>query len=139
VSITEVITITETVGVVEVRDADGMLVTILEPTADVIQIVSDDLVGPRGEKGDPGPVGDPGPAGPVGPVGPQGPFAPQFEQSFASAQTVWYIVHNMDVYPVVTLYDSYGYEIGGDVAMPDRNTVVVTFEVPIAGTARLKA
>jgi hypothetical protein len=49
------------------------------------------------------------------------------------------IVHNLDAYPVVTLYDLYGFAISGDVSMPDRNTVVVDFAVPFAGTARLKA
>lgn len=132
----EVITYTQTVGVVEVRNATGELLTILEPTADVVQIVSPDIVGPRGPQGV---AGNPGIQGPAGVPGPQGPFAPTFEQVFASPLATWVIVHNMDVYPVVTLYDSYGFEIGGDITMPDRNTVVVLFEVPIAGTARLKA
>lgn len=129
----EVITYSQTVGVVEVRDGDGQLLTILEPTADIIQIVSPDVVGPQG------PSGAIGPAGPTGATGPQGPFAPQFEQTFASPLFEWRIIHNMDVFPVVNTYDLYGFEISGDVAMPDRNTVVVAFEVPIAGTARLKA
>lgn len=132
----EILTIEESIGVVEVLDGNGELVGILEPTVDVLQIVSSDLVGPPGPQGDPGPVG---PSGPQGEKGDTGPFAPQFEQSFASPLLVWVIQHNMDVLPVVTTWDSYGFEISGDVTMPDRNTVVVTFEVPIAGTARLKA
>lgn len=129
-------TVDEVVGVVEVRDGAGDLLTILEPTADVIEIVTSDLSGPRGPQGDPGPVG---PVGQVGPPGPQGPFAPIFEQTFASPSTMWVIVHNLDAYPTVDIYDLYGYEISGDVAMPDRNTVVVLFDVAVAGTARLKA
>ena len=126
----EVITYTQTVGVVEVRDGDGALVKVLEPTADVVQVVSPDLIGPRGPEG---------PVGPEGPEGPQGPPAPIFEQVFSSASSVWTIVHNLDAFPVVSLFDLYGFAISGDVTMPDRNTVVVTFEVPFAGTARLKA
>jgi hypothetical protein len=72
------------------------------------------------------------------PQGPQGPFAPIFEQHFASPEMVWVINHNMDLYPVVTLYDENHEEITGDVMTPDRNTVIVTFVVPFAGTARLK-
>ncbi len=129
----EVITYTESVGVVEVRSADGSLLTVFQPTVDVIEIVSPDLIGPQGPQGTVGIQGEPGPPGPPG------PFAPMFEQQFSSPQTVWTIVHNLDVFPVASLYDLYGFAISGDIAMPDRNTVVVTFEVPIAGTARLKA
>lgn len=132
----EVITYTQTVGVVEVRDGVGNLLTILQPSADVVEIVSPDLVGPRGPLG---PTGPTGPTGLQGVTGPQGPFAPQFEQTFVAPLYEWRIFHNMDVFPVVNTYDLYGFEISGDVTMPDRNTVVVTFEVPIAGTARLKA
>lgn len=133
---TDIYTIEEPIGVVEVFDGNGDLVTILEPAVDVLQIVSSDLAGPQGPQGLPGVQGDPGEKGEKGDIG---PFAPTFEQVFASPSAVWTIFHNMDVYPVVSLYDSYGYEISGDVVMPDRNTVVVTFEVPFSGTARLKA
>lgn len=129
----EVSTISESLGLVEVRNGDGSLLTVLEPSADIVEIVSSELMGPQG------PAGVQGVAGVQGPVGPQGPFAPQFEQTFSSAQSVWVIQHNMNVFPVVTTYDLYGFEISGDVSMPDRNTVVVTFAVPFAGTARLKA
>lgn len=131
-----VTTYTETVGLVEVRDGQGALVRVLEPTADVVQIVSPDVVGPRGPVG---PAGQPGPPGIPGPEGPPGPPAPQFEQTFSSPSTVWTINHNLDAFPVVNLFDLYGFAISGDVTTPDRNTVVVTFEVPFSGTARLKA
>ena len=129
----EVVTYTESVGVVEVRDDEGALVMVLEPTTDVVQIVTSGLTGPAG------PQGASGPQGTQGAQGPQGPFAPIFDQQFSSPLTTWYIVHNLNVFPVVSLYDLYGFAISGDIAMPDRNTVVVTFGVPIAGTARLKA
>lgn len=129
----EVIIYTETVGGVEVFNADGSLLTVLEPTADLVEIVSPDLVGPQG------PSGPSGPQGVQGVVGPQGPPAPIFEQTFSSPSVIWYISHGLDAFPVVTTYDLYGFEISGDVHMPDRNSVVVTFAVPIAGTARLKA
>jgi len=129
----EVVTYTQTVGVVEVHDADGNLVTILEPTADLVEVVSPDLIGPQG------PAGPIGPQGVQGVQGPQGPPAPIFEQTFSSPLLIWYITHSLNAYPVVSTYDLYGFEISGDVQMPDRNSVVVTFAVPIAGTARLKA
>lgn len=127
----EVVTFTQTVGVVEVRSGDGELLTVLEPAADVVEIVSP--VGPQG------PAGPQGQLGPQGPQGVPGPPAPTFDQTFSSPLLTWYIVHGLDAYPVVSTYDLYGFEISGDIQMPDRNTVVVSFAVPIAGTARLKA
>jgi hypothetical protein len=132
----EIVTYTQTVGVVEVRNDEGDLLTILEPTADLVEVVSGDLVGPAGPAGPPGSAGV---AGPAGPQGPPGPPSPIFEQTFSSPSTLWYIIHGLDAYPVVTTFDLYGFEISGDVQMPDRNSVIVTFAVPIAGTARLKA
>lgn len=132
----DVITIEESLGLVEVFDGTGNLVTIFQPTVDVVQIVTTDLTGPQGPPGIAGPPGVPGEQGPKGDTG---PFAPQFEQTFAAPLTTWFITHNMDVFPVVKTFDSHGFEISGDVTMPDRNTVVVAFEVPMSGTARLKA
>lgn len=109
-------------GLIEVRDA-SVLTTVERPGVDVFNIIT------------PGPIG---PIGPIGPVGPQGPYAPIFEQHFADPQETWVIHHDMDLYPVVTLYDENHEEITGDVMTPDRNTVIVTFEVPFSGTARLK-
>lgn len=129
----EVFTVNQSLGVVEVRDDNGNLVTIIEPSADVLHVVTTDMVGPAG------PAGPAGAPGPPGPAGPQGPFAPTFDQRFADPATTWTIVHNFDSFPVVTLYDLDENEISGDITKPDRNTVVVTFEVPFAGTARLKA
>lgn len=126
-------TVTETVGLVEVHDDEGALLTVLHPTVDVVQIVTPELTGPQGPAG---PVGDPGEQGVQGE---QGPFAPTFEMRFASPTLEWILNHNLNVYPVVNVYDLDGNEISGDVSMPDRNTVIVDFVVPIAGTAILKA
>lgn len=130
---TEVIAVEQSLGVIEVRSDEGALLNVLHPTAEVLEIVTSELVGPTGPQGPQGVVG------PQGPQGPPGPPPPQFEQTFSTAQAVWTIVHNLNAYPVVSTYDLYGFEISGDVVMPDRNTVVVTFAVPFAGTARLKA
>lgn len=132
----EVYTVNQSLGLVEVRDEEDNLLVVFEPSADVLHVVTTDLVGPQGPVG---PPGDDGPPGPAGPQGPQGPFAPTFDQRFNDPAMEWRIVHNLGVFPVVTLYDLDENEIGGDVTKPDRNTVVVTFEVPLAGTARLKA
>jgi hypothetical protein len=128
--------IEDTVGAVEIYDAYGTVVEILETVTEVVEIVTPELVGPEGPPGIQGVDGQPGPQGAIGP---QGPFAPTFRMEFASPIDMWVINHNLDVYPVVDLYDFDGSEIGGDITMPDKNTVVVTFDFPVSGFAVLKA
>lgn len=125
-------------GLVEVRISSGTLIELPEYESEVVEVTSPGPPGPpgpQGLQGDAGPQGDKGDRGETGASGP----SPTFEQVFSSATSHWVIVHNLDAYPVVTLVDLYGTEISGDVSTPDRNTVVVDFEVPFAGTARLKA
>lgn len=110
-------------GIVEVRDSSAFIV-VDEPGVRTLGIVTA------------GPIG---PTGPMGPQGLVGPFAPIFEQHFANAQQTWLINHDLGVFPVVTLYDENHEEITGDVITPDKYTVIVSFELPMAGTARLKA
>ncbi len=135
----EIVTYTETVGFIEVRDGVGNVIHTLEPTADLVKVLTDEQIGPQGPPGGTGPAGPTGPQGPPGPPGAGGSYSLSFEQAFNSPSTVWTIAHYLDAYPVVTLMDFNGHEFEGDVYMPDRNTVVVTFDVPMAGAARLKA
>lgn len=121
-------------GVIEV---DGStVIEVADPSVTVIEVTTPDLIGPSGPQGVAGPIGVIGPAGPTGPVG---PFAPLFIQTFNVPSAVWVIHHNLMTYPVVTTVDLNGDEVIGDVTAPDINTVVVTFVMPMAGTARLKA
>lgn len=128
----DVAAVAESLGVVEVWAGDTLL-NVLNPTTDILQVTA---AGPQGPEG---PLGPAGPPGPSGPQGPPGTPSPEFDQTFTDPSTTWTVVHNLDAFPIVSTYDLYGFPISGDVAMPDRNTVVVTFAVPFAGTARLKA
>lgn len=125
-SVTQVVGINPATGLVEVHDAVAQFLTVDQAEVAVLDIVT------------PGPIGPPGPPGPQGPDGPQGPFAPIFEQHFAIPAMEWVIHHDLGVFPVVTLYDEDFQEISGDVMTPDKYTVIVDFDVPFAGTARLK-
>ncbi len=116
--------VAEPAAVVEIHDGQRALTVIDEPPVQVVQVVTAGPIGPRG---------------PEGPEGPMGPFAPVFDQHFADPALIWVINHNLGVVPVVTLYDENHEEITGDIQAPDRNTIIVTFEVPFSGTARLKA
>lgn len=132
----EVYVVEETTGMVEVCDAYGTVIEILDTVTEVVEIFTPELVGPQGP---PGVQGSPGPSGPPGPQGIPGPFAPTFRMTFANPSATWVIQHNLDTYPITDLYDFDGFEIVGDVQMPDRNTVVVLFDFPVAGIAILKA
>ncbi len=92
--------------------------------------------GPRGPQGVQGVQGDQGEQGEKGQDGPPGAL---YEQTFAVPSLEWVVTHNLDTYPVTTTYDLNGQEIVGDVSQPDRNTVIVRWLVPFAGTARVKA
>lgn len=126
----------DTVGTVEVYDPYGSVVEIFETSTEVVEIVTPDLIGPPGPQGSQGEIGAQGVQGDIGPVG---PFAPTFRMEFASATDTWLINHNLGVYPSIDLYALDGSSIGGDITMPDKNTVVVTFDFPVAGFAILKA
>ena len=79
---------------VEVLDANGELVTILEPTVDVLQVVTTDLVGPPVRQC---------PAGADRPdraKRPTGPFAPTVRADLSrSPQWSWVIRHNLGRIP----------------------------------------
>ena len=49
----------------------------------------------------------------------------------------WTITHNLDKYPSVTVVDSAGTVVIGDVQYTDENTLVVTFAAAFSGTAYL--
>lgn len=57
------------------------------------------------------------------------------EQTEASAE--WVIEHNLGRYPAVTVLDSDGSEVHGDVRHDSENKVTVKFTVPFGGTATL--
>lgn len=109
------------------HDVIHVLADVIDPaTSGVIEIITP---GPSGPQGD---VGDKGETGPTGP-------SPMYDQVFAVPEMVWVVIHPLETKPVVTTVDQNGEEIIGDVAFPDNSTVIITFGLPFAGTARLKA
>lgn len=88
-----------------------------------------------------GPQGPPGPAGPTGPTGPQGVpgsvdgALPQFIHDQAIPAATWYIVHNLNRLPAVTVLDSADTEVVGNVDYIDLNTIELTFSAPFGGRA----
>ncbi len=101
-------------------------------------VINAETRGPRGLHGDAGPQGPQGPVGPQGPPGTPGVGA-MYEFYFASATSEWTISHGLDTYPVVTTFDLNNIEIEGSIVAPDRNTVIVRWDIPMSGTARLNS
>lgn len=57
------------------------------------------------------------------------------EQGYASSQ--WTIYHFLGKYPSVTIVDSSGMAVMGEVTYSDENKVIVTFSSPFSGKAYL--
>lgn len=52
-----------------------------------------------------------------------------------SASAVWTVTHGLDKIPAVTVVDSAGTEVVGDVAHIDKNTTKITFSAAFSGKA----
>lgn len=78
-------------------------------------------------------VGAPGPQGPPGPAGAAGGT---YIHNQATPAAVWTITHGLGYQPNVTVVDSAGSQVEGDVTYsgPD---VIVSFSAAFAGTAYL--
>ena len=75
--------------------------------------------------------------GAVGPPGPPGPSGGSYVHHQAVPTAVWTIVHGLGYFPNVTVFDTTGDTVEGDVAFPDADTVVLTFSAGFGGTAYL--
>jgi hypothetical protein len=55
----------------------------------------------------------------------------------ASASATWVIVHNLNKYPSVTIFDSTGREVKGQINYDSLNQVTLTFTAAFSGQASL--
>jgi hypothetical protein len=93
-------------------------------------------VGPRGPVGPPGADSTvPGPPGPVGPEGPPGTSSGFYRHSQASAAAQWTFMHDLQYPPAVTVVDSAGTVLYGDVTYIDDFNIQIDFAYPTAGYA----
>lgn len=76
-----------------------------------------------------------GPPGPPGPTGPPGDVTFVFTQGVPSA--LWTIAHNLQRYPAVTVVDSAGTEVKGNVQYISANQLTIAFSVPFGGVCYL--
>ena len=84
-----------------------------------------------------------GPPGPIGPPGPQGPpgIGESTGAGYAHVQgavsDTWVITHNLGFYPNVTVIDSGGSEVEGDIVYQGLNVLTLTFSAAFSGVAYL--
>ena len=107
----------------------------------------------------PGGPGDPGPDGPsayevwiaqgnvgteqdfldslIGPQGPSGNADAAYVHDQVFSSDTWTIVHNLGFRPNVSIFDSGGSEVEGDIEHVDINTMILTFNAAFGGKAYL--
>lgn len=107
--------------VIEIELQPSPVVEIVEVAAEVLEIAVE------------GPQGPPGPQGPVGPPGADATYT--HTQGAPSAS--WSITHGLGKYPSVTVVDSSGSEVEGDVTYLSNAQVLVSFSAPFSGVAYL--
>jgi len=91
----------------------------------------------RGPSGAPGTPGDPGPSGAPGPQGPPGPAGGTYRHVQGSASSLWTINHNLGFYPNVSVVDSAGTNIEGEVTYVDGDNITILFTASFGGEAYL--
>jgi hypothetical protein len=109
------------------------IVTSITPSDAITATVLDALRGATGPTGPIGPTGATGAIGSTGPAG--GGVSFEWDQNSASAQ--WNINHNLECHPSVTIVDSSGREVWGDVQYIDQNNVQLNFQSAFGGKAYL--
>lgn len=84
--------------------------------------------------GQPGPQGVPGD---LDEVYEAIPSLVSYNHNQIAASTTWTITHNLNFRPNVTVFDSSGTMVEGNVTHTSVNALTITFSVPISGQATL--
>ena len=107
---------------------DVQVISVLRPV--VQRVTVSQIVGHQGSQGIAGPAGPPG-------VASNSPALLSYVHIQTIPATVWSITHPLEFQPTLTVIDSAGTVVEGDVAyLPDR-TITVTFSAGFSGTAYL--
>ncbi len=107
--------------------APGISETIAVPSAtlDLVEIAEQGPAGPPGATGAPGPRGEPGLSG------------ANYVHNQAVPAATWNIAHNLARFPSVTVIDSAGSTVIGDVEYLSNTAVAVHFTAAFGGSAYL--
>jgi len=122
--------------------SDGGLSGVLDTGLSIETTINGELLiettmiasGPKGDTGDPGVQGVPGEKGDMG-------YIDGVDLTFPFTQLtpskIWCINHNLNKIPSVTVMDSAGTVVYGDVTNPDKNNTVIEFCSAFSGKASL--
>lgn len=91
------------------------------------------VAGPKGDRGDPGPKGDKG--DPAVPIVGTGDLNFRFDTALPLA--IWVVDHNLGKYPAITVIDSSGSHVEGDISYDSLNRVTLSFGGAFSGSAFL--
>lgn len=123
---------TETVlpQVLETPSERGTVEVLTNPARDVLLLQSE----PRAVE-----LVVQGPQGPQGETGPQGPPGEQTTLAMTQVEPsdLWLLTHRLGRFPSVTVIDSAGSVVVGDVQYVDADTITVRFSASFAGVAYL--
>lgn len=149
------------VALVDVK-LPGSDLTVVETPTDEIKLYLFDILqgeqGERGEQGAPGPPGpkgskgdtgdpgapgeqgiqgEPGPEGPPGLQGPPGSDATDkhYRHVQATALATWIVNHGLGKFPAVTVVDSSGTEVEGQVIYNSTTQITLNFSAAFSGEA----
>ena len=81
--------------------------------------------------------GPPGSTGPPGPPGPPGGGGSTYVHNQGVAASTWVIVHGLNYYPNVTVEDSAGTTVEGEVVYDSTGQLTLTFSAAFGGIAYL--
>lgn len=141
---TVIIQTTQTDVIADESGETATLVVTTEPVVQTVQI-SQGLAGPAGPTGPEGPAGPAGATGPTGPAGSGGvtefngrtgnvsleesdiTAVNTYSQEFMIPTASATVTHNLGCYPSVTIVNTSGDTIVGDVQYLDSNTVLISF------------
>lgn len=121
-----------TINTITVSTPTPIVVTVTEPTTVptqnniVVAPGQGGAVGPKGDKGDKGDQGEPGITQAVAYTHLQG-----------VSNSTWDIQHNLNFYPNVTVVDSAGTIVEGEIDYTDLNNIRLTFSDSFSGKAYL--
>lgn len=76
-----------------------------------------------------------GPMGPMGPMGPVGDL--NYTHAQGPAASEWLITHSLGKYPSVTVIDSAGSQVEGEIEYIDTNNLRLIFSAAFTGNAYL--
>ena len=82
----------------------------------------------------------PGPQGPSGIDGTQASDIPAlvaYRHIQSATASTWTVVHNLNFYPNVAVFDSAGTQVEGSVTHTDETTLTISFSSAISGKAHL--